>query len=196
MNIRISALGLAVAAMPWTGHAGGLASPAADAVWPRWQARLTLQTASPLSIDLAGRFGGVAPAGFQGGALLGDYYFARPRFGNFRASGGVMRGWQGGAPLLSRSAGPQLGLSVNQSGNGLVQPGADSPGTVTYLGLGYSSVFWHSSLSFTADVGMVAENPGAVWGVGRAIFGNQGLDSALHEVRLSRMVQLGVRYSF
>ena len=198
MNFRIPWLGLTLAALPLgVLAADGLTPPPAEALWPRWQARITVRTASPLAISLAPHSdAGAAPAGLQGGALLGDYYFARPSFGNFRASGGVMTGWQGGSPLASATAGARLGLAVNSGAAWANQPGADSPGTVTYLGLGYSGQLWHSTLSITADVGMIAENPGATWGVGRAIFGNQGLESALRDVRLSRMVQLGVRYSF
>ncbi len=198
MNPRMPCLALVLTAASLAAVAAdGLTPPAADSLWPRWQLRITLQSARPLAFGLTQLADDrAATGGLQGGALLGDYYFARPWFGNFRASGGVMTGWQGGAPLASAGAGTPLGLAVNSGGPTLPGPGIDGPGAVTYFGLGYSSVLWHSSLSISADLGMIAENPGAAWGVGRAIFGNQDLASALHDARLSSMVRLGMRYSF
>jgi hypothetical protein len=51
-------------------------------------------------------------------------------------------------------------------------------------------------LSITADLGWVAERPGAAGQVGRALFGNQGMDSALRDLRVSPVLQLGMRYTF
>jgi hypothetical protein len=127
---------------------------------------------------------------------MGDYYFAAPSFGSFRASGGLMVGSQGGVPLASALAGPRLGLAVNNINTLINAPGADGPGTVPYLGIGFTGAAWRNGPAITADLGMVAERPGAAGGVGRAIFGNQAMDSALREMRLSPVLQLGVRYTF
>ncbi len=192
-------------------HAGqGLATPAAETWWPQWQARLSLQGASlaPLS-PLGGVQAAAAPSaqrGIQGVSLLGDYYFARPAMGHFRASGGLMVGALGGAPvafgstapaLAGHQAGSRLGLSVLSTASpGFATAAGDTAETVPYLGVGYSGMVWRDSISLTADLGMVSERPAAASGVGRALFGNQGMNQALREMRLSPVLQLGMRYSF
>jgi hypothetical protein len=76
------------------------------------------------------------------------------------------------------------------------QPGADTPATVPYLGLGFSSALWHSALSITADFGLVAERASAASDLGRALFGNQGMERSSREMRLAPVMQLGMRYTF
>ena len=194
--MKLRFLCLAVAALAPTAHAAdGLLTPGASSIWPRWQARISVQSAtvSPLTLSQA-LYGGTPQRGVQGGALLGDYYFASPSFGSFRASGGLLLGLQGGAPVGLISSGSRLGLSVSNGGGAGGAPGTDSPGAATYLGLGFTSQTWHSGLALTADVGMVAERNAA--GLGRAIFGNQGMENTLRELRLSPMLQLGLRYTF
>jgi hypothetical protein len=134
--------------------------------------------------------------GLQGGAVLGDYYFATPSFGAFRASGGLMVGVQGGAPLSAATPGGKFGLAVSSLGGTGLAIASDSPAAMPYLGLGFTGSPWHSSLALTADLGLVAERPGAAGNVGRAVFGNQGLDGALRELRLSPVLQLGVSVQF
>ena len=184
--------------------ANGLAVPEPEALWPQWQARIAVQTGSLSPVTLAGRPVGALTApfhgsnssrGLQGGAVFGDYYFARPSFGAFRASGGLLIGSQGGAPLLSTTAGTRVDLAVNGLGLNSVSPGMDAPATVPYLGLGFTGNGWRS-LAITADLGLVAERAAGAGGIGRAVFGNQGMDTALREMRLSPVLQLGVRYTF
>jgi hypothetical protein len=96
-------------------------------------------------------------------ALLGDYVFAAPRFGSFRASGGIVLGHGGWG---------------NEAAWG--QP---------YLGLGFTSITLLEGLSVTADLGWVSEQP-------RALFGNQGTQAALREMRIAPVMQLGLKYAF
>ena len=196
--LKLGALGV-IAALPLLAQAAdGLVAPPSEALWPQWQARVAVQTAavSPVTLSsLLQNDGASAPRAAQGGALFGDYYFAQPSFGSFRASGGLMLGSTGGAPLLTGLAAPRLGLSVQNLG-GAVGVGAETAGTVPYLGLGFVSAAWRNSLSLTADLGWVAAQPSAIGGVGRAIFGNQGWETALREIRLAPVVQLSVRYAF
>jgi len=176
--------------------ADGLQAPAVETLWPQWQARITLQTDTLQPWSLSRPFDGAAmQRGVQGAALYGDYYFGMPAQGGFRASGGLLIGQQGGSPWAFATAGPRLGLSIASSGTGSLQ-GFEASSTATYLGLGYTGTAWRSSLSLTADVGLVAENLGAATGLSRVLFGNQGADIALREMRLSPMLQLGLRYSF
>jgi hypothetical protein len=196
MNVRRVSLSMALMAAAFTAHAAdGLAAPAAETLWPQWQARITVLTA-PASPLAAWLHSGNTPRGLQGGALLGDYYFTSVSLGGFRASGGLLSGSVGGLPLASGYAGPRLGLSVVGSNGPTYQPGADGPATVPYLGLGFTGSPWRSGLSVTADVGMVAERAAAAAGLGRAVFGTQGFERSLQEMRLSPVLQLGMRYNF
>lgn len=191
-----------LAALPWVAQASdGLVAPRAEALWPQWQARVAVQTTalSPLSVSgLLHQDGAGAARAAQGGAIFGDYYFAQPAFGSFRASGGLMLGSMGGAPQLAGLASPRLGLALQSLGGAAANGGnaAEGGGTVPYLGLGFVSSAWRNSLSLTADFGWVAAQPSAMGGVGRAIFGNQAWESALREIRIAPVLQLGVRYAF
>lgn len=198
----------------------GLSAPHADHWWPQWQARLSLQAAAatgstPLQRGpLAGVAGlaGLAglAGGIQGGALLGDYYFAPPLVGtlsgHLRASGGLMVGPLGAAPIsFAMPAAAAMGTTpASRLGVSLLGPAQQPAGAgyseiadpVPYVGVGYSGSLWRDSVSLTADLGLVSERPGAAGNVGRALFGNQGMNQALRDMRLSPVLQLGMRYSF
>ncbi len=145
------------------GATQGLVPPAAETLWPQWQARLALQSAALPPLSLATALDRAGPRETGSAALLGDYVFAAPRFGSFRASGGLVLGHGGWGSEASWS-----------------QP---------YLGLGFTSAVLLEGLSVTADLGMVSERP-------RALFGNQGTQQALREMRIAPVMQLGLRYSF
>ena len=99
-------------------------------------------------------------------------------------------------PLVNASAGPRFGLTLTGS-NALAWPtGSDVPAAVPYLGLGFSGALWRSALSITADFGLVAERASATPDLGRAVFGTQGMDRSLRDVRLAPVMQLGMRYTF
>ncbi len=199
MRVRIPCFTLLLLAMPLASHAAdGLIVRGADALWPQWRARIAVQTAgvSPWTLSQLTDGSTASARGLQGGAVFGDYYFATPAFGAFRASGGLMVGSQGGAPLGTAAAGVRLGLAVSSLGalgsNGLT----DSPAARPYLGLGFTGSPWRGNLAVTADLGLVADHPGAAGGVGRAVFGNQGVEGAMRDLRLSPVLQFGVSYTF
>lgn len=174
--------------------AGGLVAPAAETVWPQWQARVSVQTAGMSPLSLSRRLDdGSSQRGVQGGAIFGDYYFATPSFGSFRASGGLIAGALGGLPVSSAAAGPRLGLSMSSGLVPRAAAGADigngNNNTLPYLGLGFSGAPWRNGLAISADLGLVA-------GRGSALFGNQGFEGTVRELRLSPVLQLGVRYAF
>jgi hypothetical protein len=153
--------------------ADGLAAPAPDTLWLGLEPRVTLQT-QPLTAWWQARLGeGGAPSGLRGiqsASVLGDYYFAQPSFGRFRASGGL---W--------------------------ISPPAGSEGwaPAPYLGLGYSTPARWGAFSFSADLGVAAESTlGSQAGLGRALLGVQGLEHSRRELRLSPVLQFGMRYSF
>jgi hypothetical protein len=186
----------------------GLQAPAAAAVWPQWQARVTLHSvnAMPLGSGLSlspmqARLGdGRSPQLLlQSASLLGDYTFATPGFGSFRASGGVLLGSPGPTSLSGNWGSPGMGLWLNNTGSAATLAQTTGPDTLspsTYLGVGFSGAAWRSSVAFSADVGLLAERPGAALSAGRALLGNQGAQNALRELRLSPLLQLGLRYRF
>lgn len=185
-----------VALAPAARAADGLTAPAAETLWPRWQARIAVQSVQAGGLQALRLFdAAAAPRAIQGAALLGDYYFAAPVFAHFRASAGLMTGSMAGLPLLRATAGQGLALSAGGSGSGVALPAVDLPGTMPYVGLGYSGTLGRSGLALSADFGLVAERA-AVGSLGRAVFGNQALDGAVRELRLSPVFQLGVRYAF
>jgi len=175
----------------------GLLPPANNALWPSLSARVTIQTAavSPLSVA------GLAEPGqsLRGAALLGDYVFAQPSFGSFRATSGVVFGAHGGAPMFSASGlgqGSRVGLAYSQGTARPLAGPADVWQTAPYLGLGFSSPLGGSGFSLNADLGWVAENTRIGKPSGRAPLGVQGIDSQRRELRLSPLLQFGMRYAF
>jgi hypothetical protein len=208
LQLTCSALLLLSLALPAAAD-DGLQAPAAAAVWPQWQARITLQSVvstSPLGTNLMSgplqaRLGdGPAPQRhLQSASLLGDYTFATPWIGSFRASGGVLLGSAGPTAMSGNWGASGLGLALNNSSAAAAltnAAGQDAASPSTYLGLGFSGAAWRSSLAFSADVGLLAERPGAALSAGRALLGNQGAQNALRELRLSPLLQVGLRYQF
>lgn len=196
MKLRALSSQILMVSLPLAAQAAdGLATPSAESLWPQWQARLALQTTvAPRSSFWSLVERSSQPRTAQGGALLGDYYFAQPTVGHFRASGGLMYGAWGGAPSAAAN-GNRWGLLI-QSLGGVQTLATDSLGTVPYLGLGFTSAAWRNAWYLTADVGWVAEQPSALGGVSRALQGSLGWDQALRDMRLAPLVQLGVRLAF
>jgi hypothetical protein len=190
MNSRWILAGLVLVATS-SQAADGLSAPALDSLWPQWQARVQLQTASLLP------FGAAKALEVKGGSVLGDYLLVQPSFGVFRATGGIVLGSLSGAPLYKALPGQAPGQSA--LGNGLqptLLPVTESPQALPYLGLGFSAAPLGSGFSISADFGLVSQSPGSSVELGRALLGNQGVERAFRELRLSPMAQLSVRYSF
>jgi len=141
-------------------------------------------------------------------SVLGDYYFGRDVMregaaGGFRATAGVFIGsrlglW-GGQPSAQMSS--SLFIVERHSFSLLALPRAAEStsadtGTVPYVGLGYSGSSLKGGWGFSADLGLMALDPGNAVRLGRAFGGTQSLDDMLREVRLSPLVQVGVSYQF
>lgn len=158
--------------------ADGMVPPKDGVVWPQWQVRMSLSTATLSPVQLAGDSTGAsrlsAPAG---PSLFSDYYFDVPGLRLPAATGGL-RATSG---LKAGTRGPTQGMD-----------------TVPYLGLGYTGLSLKGGWGLTADLGLVAEAPGNAGRVGRALFGssNQSWDAALRDMRFSPVLQLGVNYAF
>ena len=156
--------------------AEGLRSPDGDLLWPQWQLRRSLLQSAPL----------VSPLPLQGARqmtmLLGDRYFKVPglnvgSWGSLRASSGIV-------------------VRTRASPAGMLEPARDASSVVPYLGLGYTGLSIKGGWGLNADIGLTAESPSASTRFGRALLGNATWDSALRELRLSPVFQLGVTYSF
>lgn len=154
----------------------GLVLPSDPATWPRWHTRLSAAD-------------GADPAVLPRVALLGDYDLgsfglALPgALGRFRATGGVFFGPRGQATAAS-------GLNLSSGVDGSTVP------STPYLGLGYTGWLPKTGFSFSADIGFMADTTAGNWRFGRALFGNQGADASLREMRLQPRLQLGVQYTY
>jgi hypothetical protein len=200
--IHAAALGLGcMAGSAWAD--GGLTIDADSVPWPRLQTRIGLSAATPLSTDASGSNG----YALQGARVLGDYYFSSgPMLGSqrlsggFRATSGVMLNSSGASLSMPTVPRPGWTLSVSQqssSYSSLSDPAADtSTHAVPYLGVGYTGLSPRGGWGFTADVGLMALNPGSGLKLGKLATGTQSLDDLLRELRLTPVLQLGVSYSF
>lgn len=140
--------------------------------------------------------------------VFGDYYFSRTEgqpgeASGFRATSGLLLGSR-----LASWGGPDLwapgasGFVVEAHRFSLANMGALEPndgadaGPVPYLGVGYSSWSAKGGWGFSADLGLMALNPGAAIRFGRSLGAGQSLDETLRNIRLSPMLQIGVSYAF
>jgi hypothetical protein len=165
-----------------------------ESTWQQWQARITVGTLDASPRVLAA-------------SLLGDYYFRSLRTGSglatggFRATSGVILG-AGSATLGAAGVPMRLTDAMSLGHVSLTTPvllsvdPVSSGATLPYVGLGYTSLAPEGGWGFTADFGLVANNPSAAWGLGRALLGPQKLDDAIRNLRFAPVLQLGVRYTF
>jgi hypothetical protein len=182
--------------------------PSPNSLWPRWQARLSLSTSRPL---LAADVMNAEASGLKvkSASLLGDYYFSRSlralgSGGGFRATSGLFVGARSSSLL---PAAPMNGIGTRafsvagqRSLGGLQLPstaeGVSENSAVPYVGIGYTGLLGKGSWGFSADFGLIATGSGSAVKLGRVFTGNQSLDDAVREMRLSPLLQLGVSYSF
>jgi len=168
----------------------------AQSIWPRWQARFGLTTAT---IDPRARWQ------LGAGQLLGDYYWhgVRPAGtglgGGFRATSGLLFGQRPlalstYAPALSSALGQAIARDVRLTpgaANGLVEPWSAVP----YVGVGYTGISLRGGWGFTADLGLA----GTTGGLRLRRDGTSGPQSAeelLRELRLTPVLQFGASYAF
>lgn len=165
----LTLLGCLGLSTPPAAAAEGLAAPAAAEIWPRWQVRLTAHDA--VLLRSARLVDGYLP-------WRGPLPAAAGASGGLRATGGLV-------PSPSASA-PGLRLGPPVAGDPL-----------PYLGLGWTQIGAGQRWNLTADLGLVAENPGGVLPLGRALLGNMGgADAAWRDLRLSPLLQLNLNVAF
>ncbi len=189
----------------------GLSVDATDKAWPRWQARIALGVSPGVWRADSAAFN-TSVSRLSGLSVMGDYYFWNPSSATrpatssgFRATSGLIVGSRssaylsgpvvnaGAAGLSVRSLGAQPTRSALAGSNADV--GSDASGATPYVGMGYTGASLKGGWGFSADIGLMALNPGSAVKLGRVLSG-QSLDDTLREMRLSPLLQLGVSYSF
>ncbi len=185
----------------------GLSASADRVPWGSFQTRIGYGPGAPAwraTLAPSGR------SGLQVGGvgLLSDVYLfdtkdaAHAPPTGFRATSGLIIGsrssWLGSSATPSNGAlladrrlfGPTAPALATTS-----DPGFDAS-TVPYIGIGYTNLWPKSGWSFSADLGVVSQNPANVARFGRVFGGSQSLDDVVRDMRLAPLVQLGVSYSF
>jgi hypothetical protein len=202
-----SAAALTITAATAWADGSGLVLREDSPSWPRWQARLGLGSAN--SFGLRGeqmQRGDSSEFRLGSLSLMGDYYLTGPLLGGSRLSGGLRatsglvvgpRGALLSSPALPAQQGSPFSLTRLVGGMPLSALDANPDvGTVPYLGIGYTGVSNKGGLSFSADLGIAAMNPGPGLHFGRVVSGSQNFDDMLRDLRLTPVIQLGVSYSF
>ena len=200
--ILLGFLAAAPIASSWAVEGDGLTPGGRSVQWPQWQGRVSLgmSAAGPR----ADAFNRDSPT-LTGASLLGDYYFSRfdrgaIAGGGFRATSGVFVGTRSSLLAFSPlSAGRGFNIERRSLSSFALAPNPDNnnDSAVPYLGLGYTGLYGKSGWGFSADIGVMAlVGGGSAVKLGRVFTGNQSLDDALHEMRLSPLLQVGVSYSF
>jgi hypothetical protein len=187
------ALLIAPVAAPALAADGGLNVPTEAKVWPRWQSRLAIGTAP---------VGGVAEAAMAdagasrvaSASVVGDWYFAPPVDGGFRATGGLVYG--GRSLWVARPALGQSGRNLTIDRRALRVADVSESTTVPYLGIGYTGLAGAGRFGYSADLGLLARGPSQAVRLGRMLGGTQNLDDAVRDLRLAPVLQLGVSYAF
>ena len=169
------------------GASDGLQAPDAAAVWPSWQARMSLTLTEPSWSGAARQI--------RQAAVLGDYYLGSHRTdsgsrwrGGFRATSGVVVGHLGTAM--------GAGSSVTTQSVAGDDAGPRDVDVWPYIGIGYTGLAARGGWGVSADFGLALRQPGAAPELGRALLGLRGWEGALRQVDLMPILQLGVRYMF
>ena len=182
--------------------AEGLVPPDGRDLWPQWQARITVNTSTLAPVSLTGVLDS-APRGLpQLGALVGDYYFDAPglrlpaSLGGLRATGGLLAGSRGLAWGMGSALRPSSHFGLAWTGGLSAQMGDSTPDPLPYVGLGYTGMSLKGGWGISADLGLVAEYSAATARPTRSLFGVQGMDNAVRDLRLSPVLQIGISYAF
>lgn len=172
----------------------GLAPSLRDPAWSRWQGRLSLDTApTGLRIDPS-RWS--SSQSLRGLTLLGDYYvtgslLGARQLGGLRATSGVFYG----RPSQSFGGIGGRGFTVEArntlGATAVPDAAAGDYATLPYVGLGYTGLSVKGGWGFTADLGVMALNPGPAVRFGRS---QQNASNVSDD--LAPVIHLGVSYSF
>ena len=204
----LSGVGIALLLSAGVGAAAdgqGLAVKRDAAAWSTWQGRISVGGGSTFWRSSLVDADAARPTSMS---LMGDYYFTRSLLGlgvqgGFRATSGLILGpraqaWSG-QPGLGAGSAFSVGNRLFGGNTGAV-PYLRDPSTETatlpYLGVGYTGLSARGGWSVSADLGLVAQNPGNAGRLGRLFGSGQNLDDAVRDLRMTPMFQLGVSYAF
>jgi hypothetical protein len=183
--------------------AEGLVAPDGRDLWPQWQARMTVSNSTLAPVSLTGILDSATRGIGQIGALVGDYYFDAPglrlpsSLGGLRATGGLMAGSRGLAWGMGSALHPPSRFGLSWAGGPSTATGESPPDPLPYVGLGYTGMSVKGGWGISADLGLVAEYSGASsMRPTRSLFGVQGMDNAVRDLRLSPVLQVGISYAF
>jgi hypothetical protein len=169
--------------------AEGLAPPSGDLLWPTWQARLSVTTSGPSQLWSSSL---ADTRRLRQASLLGDMYVGRQWFGAsprwrgaLRATGGLVLGSLGSA-MASGGA-----TSVNLWSLTEPVPDAAAAGLALrpYVGVGYAGLSERGGWGLSADLGVLAGEPGA-------LFGADAPSSVLRRLDLQPVVRFGLSVAF
>jgi hypothetical protein len=173
-----------------------------DAVpWTRFNSRIAISAPStPLRSDLS-LAADAAPV--RGLSLMGDYYLTGSLLGpslggGLRATSALLVGPRtqtlGAGSLGIAGGGRGLTIERRSPVTAGAPPDGEANTTLPYVGIGYTSLSARGGFAFSADLGVVALQPGSPVRLGRSPSNAASGDETLP--RLSPMLQLGVSYSF
>ncbi len=183
----------------------GLKLPSGESAWARWQARLSLGSTAP---TWQANLKEPAPAGLRVNAVsvAGDYYFTESLFdrhslGGLRATSGLIVGPRSqattGQPTLG-ARGTSFAAERRLFSTALTATGDPTSETASlpYFSFGYTGLSLQGKWSFSADLGVVALQPGNAVRLGRVVGGGQSFDDVWRDLRWSPVLQMGVSYAF
>lgn len=176
---------------PWSLAGSAQVSPLAS-VWLRHADRVQQFRLGQARIDLSlAEFDGLR----QRAHLFGDYYLTGPGFGAGQVDGGFRL--TSGLAIGRADAGRLAGLPAAAGRPDLPTLGHDSRAVAQpYLGLGYSGLFTRAGWAFSADIGLgrwaTSDSPR----LGQGTPSDGQVERLLDDLRLSPVIQLGVRYAF
>ncbi|MEP7281787.1 MAG: hypothetical protein ABI696_07385 [Rubrivivax sp.] len=187
---RCMLLATTVVAAQASSAADGLSTPADDAAWPTWQMRLSVTTSAPGPLWSASL---TDTRRLRQASLLGDVYLGSPWFGQsarwrggLRATGGVLLGPLG--PSMVNGTGAASVSLWALTGTVYDSAAADLP-LRPYFGVGYAGLSVRHGWGVSADLGLVAGEPGA-------LLGSDALTSGWRRLDLQPVVRFGVSYAF
>lgn len=172
---------------------GGLKLKPDAVIWPEWQARISVVSV-PVVLD-------VSLTTATGGAVLGDRYLTGPLFGEaggVRLSGGLLFGPRADllmTPLTLGAARYSLASASAHSAapQSIGAVSATGSARALMLGVGLTAQSFIKQWGFSADVGLMAIQPGASsWRMDLS----RAVDDPSRGTRVVPVIQLGVSYSF
>jgi hypothetical protein len=203
-KVTLLCAGLGLASAAWATGGDGLKAPEGSSTWARWQARLSLGTAAPA---WRAHLKESEPSGLRVSAISvsGDYYltdalFQQVSLGGLRATSGLIVGPRSQATTGQPTFGARGALLTTERRVLAAAPTAGDAtsdvSSVPYFGVGYTGLSVRGKWSVSADLGVMALQPGNAVRLGRVFGGGQSFDDVMRDLRWAPVLQMGVSYAF